>query len=346
MSYVAWIDVLGAEGIFFKKEREQEANVLAQTLVKHVSDTLQDQSAKFKVFGVNDGFYLICDDLSLLCEKAILIFQKWFDARGECINNTPLLRGAIAPLQPLCQTEIQKPIEYWAFARGLGVAFKTESILAGSRLFAHPDLRDKGIPENLVFSWNELSQSLLKVDPQEPLLELFWPFGGNGSTTAILERLIHAKTLYEQTWVSEKNELKKYIADRKMDKHEKALKIYMQYEETLKLCIRGVGAFAKDLPDSADKDKMLQFVKEFVAYDKVPLDFSWGLTFAALWACFAANWDYPCIRDSAHNFLDKKANNNGTWLGEFKKELHSNKTYKPFCMWLSEKDSRFKCDKK
>jgi len=340
MQYVAWIDILGTRRLIFDGDRNDATRLLTD-LESTVKNVLGDSGDLFKVVGVNDGFYLIAEDLNRLCNASIAIFQRWFDSRANSLDNRPLLRGAIALLDEFRPAATQKPIIYWAFAPGLGVTYETEGYLAGSRLFAHPTLHDRNFPQGLVFSWKELSQSDLRVEANRQLLELFWPIGGNQAFLEVFQRLQLAKNLYDSALKKWENPLREYLAGKREDTHESAKKIYMQYEETLKLCIRSAGKFAAGNSWSeSEKNELFKYIKTFANYRPDYIAYTWGLCFAGLWACWAAKLNQQEIFDTAHNFLNQ---GDGQWLGEFKKELCGKSTYNEFWEWLSAQDSRFAC---
>jgi hypothetical protein len=335
MPYIAWIDILGAESLIFDPKHREEAKRLLADFETTVGEVLTQSGYEFRVFGVNDGIYLLGDDLNRVCGVSMSLFQRWFDQHCDCLNKRPLLRGAITSLGELRTTATQKPVEYWAFATGLGVAYKTEQFLKGSRLFVDHTLPESSLPLNFSFTWNELSQSFLRENPEQPLRELFWPTYGDPN--GYLKRLQRVHHIYDTALEQWGSDMKQYLTPNRNGQHEVSVKKYMQYEETLKLSIRSAGKFAADSSRTkSEKDELFKYIETFINYRPDFIPYTWGLCFAALWACFAANLNLGIIFDAAYNFLNVS---DGKGLVDFKKELREKTTYRPFRDWLLARDT-------
>jgi hypothetical protein len=321
--WVAWIDVRGFSTLWVMNHKA--ASSILGCLRRLVTDCCSEIPG-VQVFGVNDGFYVFCDDVESLLKKIILLYQVWFDRHSMCLHQRPLLRGALAEKSEVVSVDSTTCIRFWLEEGGFQESYEDERLLRGGRFFCPPSLKEPaekaGIP---FYGWTGLSGwNLPEGNCSREIIELAWVAAS--STKDIEDRSRRISALYKEV----------LLADSRSDNSTNVDTCYLNYEETLKLMLRSVALHLREHP--GDSEELERMIADYVCFDRGPFKFIWGVNFVALEAAWLSR--HPRRKALAQELsarLEKKKSHSEerAYVDNFNGEMR-HPTYSCFRKWYEE----------
>jgi len=290
-----------------------------------VEQSLSSSPGDARVYGINDGFFVISSDLTGLVRSLIAVYQSWFDHYSIAENSRPLLRGVIAEAASDTAAGGTSCIRMWLQGRGFRTAYEHENILRGGRLFCEPiagRLAEKaGFP---VYLWKELSGwEITEKRSKREVIEILWLAESNVGELASRAEVMGR--LYEQA-------MQAFLKNERSPDQKEAMKSFLQYDETLKLALRSIGSYLRSHPGA--EDVIGPVIERYLNYNPGQFRFTWGTTFVALEAVFRGS------HSQADNFAQRVAKYldsqqlvaNAPYVEDFYRKLQK-QTYSEFRQW-------------
>lgn len=303
--------------------RAEEMWIKLQSLVEQ---ELSGRPGDPRVYGINDGFFVISSDLFGLAQGLIAIYQSWFDHYSAADNSRPLLRGAIAEAASDKTAGGTNRIRMWLQGRGFRTAYEDERILRGGRLFCEPiagrSAEKAGFP---VYLWKELSGwEITEKRSKREVIEILWLAKSN--IDELISRAEATGRLYEQA-------IQAFLKNEQSLDQKEAMKGFLQYDETLKLALRSMGSYLRSHPEA--EGAIGPVIERYLNHSPNQFRFTWGTTFVALEAAFRGN------HSQANNFAQRVAEYldrrrtvtaDAPCVEDFHRELQK-QTYSEFRQW-------------
>lgn len=322
--FVSWVDVLGFASLM--DDEPAQAEEMWTKLRSLVEQGLSSGPGDARVYGINDGFFVISSDLTGLVRSLITVYQSWFDHYSDAENSRPLLRGAIAEAASDKAAGGTNCIRMWLQGRGFRTAYENESILRGGRLFCEPiagRLAEKaGFPTYL---WKELSGwEITEKRSKREVIEILWLAESN--VYELIFRVEAIGRLYEQA-------IQAFLKNEQSLDQKEAMKGFLQYDETLKLALRSMGSDLRSHPEA--EGAIGPVIERYLNYNPNQFRFTWGTTFVALEAAFRGR------HSQADNFAQRVAKYldsrqsvaaDDPYVEDFRRELQK-QTYSEFRQW-------------